>query len=65
MVTAKTDGIESAEIVLPCEELTDTLPFFTKRLGFRLDAIFPADDPAVAEISGHGGRLRLQRGGQG
>ncbi len=58
-------GIESAEIVLPCEELTETLPFFRERLGFRLDAIFPADDPAVALVSGYGLRLRLVRGGPG
>lgn len=54
--------IEAAEVVLPCPELDPTLKFFTDRLGFRIDAIFPADDPAVAELSGHGLRLRLQRG---
>ena len=57
--------IQAAEIVLPCEELTGTLAFFKDRLGFRLDAIFPADDPATAVISGHGLRLRLARGGEG
>ena len=51
-----------AEIRLPTKDLKDDLPFFTKTLGFRLDEIFPADDPAVAVISGHGLRLRLQRG---
>ncbi len=58
-------GLESAEIVLPCQALTETLPFFTDRLGFRLDAIYPADDPAVAQVSGYGLRLRLERGGEG
>ncbi len=58
-------GIEAAEVVLPCQDLTETLPFFKDRLGFRLDAIFPADDPAVAVLSGHGLRLRLERGGTG
>jgi quercetin dioxygenase-like cupin family protein len=57
--------IETAEVVLPCSDLTATLRFFTERLGFRLDAIFPADDPATAVISGHGLRIRLLRGGQG
>jgi len=57
--------IEAAEIVVPCSELNETLPFFLKRLGFRLDQIFPADDPAVAVISGHGIRLRLVRGATG
>jgi len=54
-------GIESAEVVLPCAELDATLEFFTARLGFRVAAIFPADDPAVAVIAGHGLRLRLER----
>ena len=58
-------GIRSAEIVLPCDELTATLAFFRERLGFRLDAIQPADDPAVAQLSGHGMRVRLQRGAAG
>lgn len=49
----------AAEIMAPSNDIRDDLPFFTKRLGFRLDQIFPADDPAVAVISGHGVRLRL------
>lgn len=57
--------IEAAEIVVPCSELSETLPFFMKRLGFRLDKIFPADDPSVAVISGHGLNLRLVRGAEG
>lgn len=57
--------IAAAEIVIPCAELSDTLPFFVERLGFRLDQIFPADDPATAVISGHGLRLRLVRGAPG
>jgi quercetin dioxygenase-like cupin family protein len=56
---------EAAELVLPAPDLDATLKFFTERLGFRLDAIFPADDPATALISGHGARLRLERGGTG
>ena len=48
-----------AEILVPSVGLRDDMPFFTKRLGFRLDQIFPADDPAVALLSGHGVRLRL------
>jgi quercetin dioxygenase-like cupin family protein len=57
--------IEAAEVVVPCNELSETLPFFLRRLGFRLDQIFPADDPAVAVVSGHGIRLRLVRGAGG
>ena len=48
-----------AEIVLPSVGLSRDMPFFTKILGFRLDKIFPADDPSVAILSGHGVRIRL------
>jgi mannose-6-phosphate isomerase-like protein (cupin superfamily) len=51
----------SADITLPCADLGKTLAFFTTELGFRLDAIFPADDPARVDISGHGTRIRLRR----
>ncbi len=54
-------GIAAAEVVLPCVVLDETLAFFRERLGFRLDVVFPADDPAVAVLSGHGLRLRLDR----
>jgi quercetin dioxygenase-like cupin family protein len=56
---------DDAQIVLPCTELRETLRFFTERLGFRLDAIHPADDPRVAVVSGHGVRLRLERDATG
>jgi len=53
--------IRSAEIVIWAKDLKSELPFFQNQLGFRLDEIYPADDPAVAVISGHGLRLRLDR----
>ncbi len=56
--------IETAEVILPCSDLPATMAFFNDRLGFRLDAIFPADDPATAVISGHGLRIRLSRGAE-
>lgn len=49
-----------AHVVLECSDLEPTLQFFTRRLGFRVDAIFPADSPAVAVLSGHGLTLRLE-----
>jgi catechol 2,3-dioxygenase-like lactoylglutathione lyase family enzyme len=55
--------VGAAEVVLPCEDLAPTLEFFTARLGFRIETIFPADDPTVASLSGHGLRLRLEPGG--
>ena len=51
-----------AEVRLPTQELRDDLPFYTRKLGFRLDMIYPADDPAVAVLSGHGLRLRIEKG---
>ena len=53
--------IRRAEVVLPSRDLTADLAFFTGPLGFRLDTIFPADDPAVATLSGYGLHLRLDR----
>lgn len=51
-----------AEVLLPTRELRDDLPFYTKTLGLRLDSIFPADDPSVASFSGHGLRVRIEKG---
>ena len=55
-------GVRRAEFRLPSRDLHADLSFFGETLGFRLDSIFPADDPAVAVMSGHGLRLRLVRG---
>ena len=52
-------GEARAEFLVPSVGLRQDMPFFTKQLGFRLDEIFPADDPAVAVLSGHGVRIRL------
>ncbi len=51
-----------AEFRLPTENLAKDLTFFGETLGFRLDTIYPADNPAVAVMSGHGLRIRLERG---
>lgn len=55
-------NIQAAEVSLPSQDLAADLAFYTRELGFRLDMIFPADDPGVAVLSGHGLRLRLERG---
>ena len=55
-------GVRGAEVRLPSRDLNADLSFFGKTLGFRLESIFPADDPAVAVMSGHGLWLRLVRG---
>ncbi|QBF31041.1 cupin domain-containing protein [Thalassococcus sp. S3] len=51
-----------AEMRLPTDALRDDIPFFTKTLGMQLDMIYPADDPRVAVLSGHGLRLRIEQG---
>jgi len=52
-----------AEVELGCPRLAPTLSFFVDQLGFRVETIFPAEDPQVATLSGHGLRLRLAPGG--
>ena len=49
-----------AEVHLATRDLAADIGFFTKRLGMRMDRIFPADNPRVAVFSGHGLRLRLE-----
>jgi mannose-6-phosphate isomerase-like protein (cupin superfamily) len=53
------EQLTAAEFVVPCPALDETLGFFTRELGWRVEAIFPADDPQVAVVSGLGTRLRL------
>lgn len=62
MDASQPTAIETAEVVLPCSDLSETLAFWRERLGFLLVTIYPADDPAVAVLSGHGLRLRLEKG---
>ena len=50
-----------AEVLLPTTELRNDLPFYTKVLGMRLENIFPADNPSVATLSGHGLRVRIDK----
>jgi len=55
-------GTMQAEVRLPSRDLHADLSFYGERLGFRLESIFPADNPAVAVMTGHGLRIRLDRG---
>ncbi len=50
-----------AEMLLPSRDVHADLAFFRERLGFRLDSVFPADDPTEMVLSGHGVRIRLER----
>jgi len=49
-----------AQLVLTTQDLIADMDFLID-LGFRLDKIFPADDPAVAMLSGYGLQLELNR----
>ncbi|MFI4966890.1 MAG: hypothetical protein ACHP9T_16180 [Caulobacterales bacterium] len=61
-MTGSTHAAGLAEVQLRCDDLAPTLAFFVGELGFRIETIFPADDPQVASLSGHGLRLRLAPG---
>ena len=52
-----------SEVVLPSTNLSEDISFFTKQLGLRMEMIYPADDPRVVVLSGHGLRLRIEQGG--
>jgi len=60
-MTERAAGAEPDEVLF-CPDLDRAIALFT-RLGFRLDTIFPADDPAVAVLTGHATRVRLVRAG--
>jgi quercetin dioxygenase-like cupin family protein len=49
-----------AELLLPSGDLSADMDFFTD-LGFRLNQIYPSDNPAVARMSGHGIHIRLDK----
>jgi quercetin dioxygenase-like cupin family protein len=48
-------------MLAPCNVLAPTLDFFVG-LGFRVETIFPAEEPHTASLSGQGLRLRLAPG---
>ena len=60
MTPALDADIRAAQVRVPCSDLAASLAFFTGRLGFRIDLIFPADSPSTAVISGYGVCLRLE-----
>ncbi len=48
-------------VVVATRDLDAEVHFLTEEAGFRLDAVFRADDPATAILSGGGLRLRVTR----
>ena len=59
MTQTEIERVESAEVVIGCDDLPSALDFYVQRLGFRVDSIFPAEDPVEAVLRGYGLRLRL------
>lgn len=62
MLRSKNTRTPSAQVVLPSADLNRSIEFFRATLGFRLESIFPADEPRVAVMSGLGIRIRLDAG---
>lgn len=55
-------GVRGAHVPMACPALAPTLQFFLEQLQFRVVAIFPADAPSTAIITGHGLTLHLFEG---
>ncbi|MCE9623439.1 MAG: cupin domain-containing protein [Actinomycetia bacterium] len=57
--------VESAQVVLPCNEpISATIDFFTSH-GFAVRTIMPADHPRMVVLNGHGLTVRLEVGANG
>ncbi len=57
-------SIRRAVVRVRTADLDGDLRCLVEEFGFRLDRIWPADAPAVAEVSGHGTALALERAGE-
>ena len=55
-----TNNDTQAQILQPSIDLPKDMAFF-ENLGFRLDNIYPADNPEVAMMSGYGIRIVLDK----
>lgn len=56
-----TDQTGAGHIALSGQPFDETLAFFTDELGFRLDRISPADNPAKALLSGHSITVQIDK----
>ncbi|MGF7001164.1 cupin [Paraburkholderia sp. GAS32] len=56
---AAIEGVQGFLIPMSCTDLPETMQFFIARLGFRLDAIFPADGPRTAILSRDSFKIKL------
>ncbi len=57
--------IRDVHVVVATDRFDDDLTALTAEHGFRVDAIYPADAPSTAIVSGYGVRLRLQQASEG
>ena len=65
MVKDKQASLDTeAQVALPTSDLTADMDFFAD-IGFRLENIFPSDDPAMAVMKGHGMSIRLDKQSKG
>jgi quercetin dioxygenase-like cupin family protein len=55
--------IVGAELLLSCESFQPALDFLVKQLKFRVQCIFPADDPQFASLVGYGLQIQLSQNG--
>lgn len=55
--------VRDAHVVIGTDRFDDDLAVLLDELGFRIDAIHPADAPETAVVSAHGLRIRLRRTG--
>jgi len=50
----------AVELVLSCSDIDASAEFYVRELSFRLESVFPADNPRVAVLCGSGMRIRLE-----
>lgn len=55
------DEVSAAEVLLPSADPNEAARFFVDELGFRVEAVRPADDPVEIVLSGYGLRVALRR----
>jgi quercetin dioxygenase-like cupin family protein len=55
--------IISAEFLLNCVNFQEALTFFTNKIGFEIESIYPADSPSSAVLSNYGIRIHIECNG--
>jgi len=65
MTLSDTKENSTSKLHVYCKKFDATLNFYTRELGFRIDMIFPADEPHTALLSGYGIEILLEQNGSG